>query len=202
MPYAAHIPGYNYCGPLTYDYTKKPVNELDAACRRHDLKYLYYDRALKDRWDRWKYYILYSKADEEFLREVRYIPGAAAAFSRFLFTSKQSAFTGLMDLLAGLNPSRKRGLMFKIATKFVPKYMAEPVIPKSVMPRNNPLRALYHATEMYEYDDLYDQPSKKRKLEDRVRRVASRASSRSKRVPAPSSAPTASPGDGMVPCGS
>ena len=36
---AIHIPGYNYCGPGTEDFTAQPVNALDAACRRHDLAY-------------------------------------------------------------------------------------------------------------------------------------------------------------------
>ena len=36
---ARHIPGYNYCGPGTEDFTVQPVNALDAACRKHDLAY-------------------------------------------------------------------------------------------------------------------------------------------------------------------
>lgn len=38
MP-AFHIPGYNYCGPGTWDFSKKPTNALDRACRQHDLSY-------------------------------------------------------------------------------------------------------------------------------------------------------------------
>ncbi len=37
---ARHIPGYNYCGPGTEDFTVDPVNSLDAACREHDLAYI------------------------------------------------------------------------------------------------------------------------------------------------------------------
>ena len=35
-----HLPGYNYCGPGT-DLTKNlpPINDLDAACKRHDEAY-------------------------------------------------------------------------------------------------------------------------------------------------------------------
>ena len=39
---ARHIPGYNYCGPGTEDFTVDPVNDLDAACRDHDLAYKRY----------------------------------------------------------------------------------------------------------------------------------------------------------------
>ena len=34
-----HIPGYNYCGPGTKDFTKDPINELDKACKEHDESY-------------------------------------------------------------------------------------------------------------------------------------------------------------------
>lgn len=34
-----HIPGYNYCGPGTKDFSKTPVNTLDNLCRWHDLCY-------------------------------------------------------------------------------------------------------------------------------------------------------------------
>ena len=37
---ARHIPGYNYCGPGTEDFTVDPINPLDAACRQHDLAYI------------------------------------------------------------------------------------------------------------------------------------------------------------------
>jgi len=37
---ARHIPGYNYCGPGTEDFTATPRNALDRACRTHDLAYM------------------------------------------------------------------------------------------------------------------------------------------------------------------
>ena len=43
-----HLPGYNYCGPGTKDFSKKPKNALDRACREHDLAY----RASNRRQDR------------------------------------------------------------------------------------------------------------------------------------------------------
>lgn len=36
---ARHLPGYNYCGPGTEDFSAEPVNALDRACRTHDLAY-------------------------------------------------------------------------------------------------------------------------------------------------------------------
>ena len=41
-----HIPGYNYCGPGTRVVTRhcvdnnKGINELDEACRIHDIEYM------------------------------------------------------------------------------------------------------------------------------------------------------------------
>lgn len=35
----AHLPGYNYCGPGTSDFSRKPRNQLDKLCRDHDLAY-------------------------------------------------------------------------------------------------------------------------------------------------------------------
>lgn len=34
-----HLPGYNYLGPGTYDFSQKPVNEADKVAREHDLAY-------------------------------------------------------------------------------------------------------------------------------------------------------------------
>lgn len=39
LPFAVHIPGYDYAGPGTHDYSKVPVNKLDAAARIHDIEY-------------------------------------------------------------------------------------------------------------------------------------------------------------------
>lgn len=41
-----HIPGYNFCGPGTHVTTRlckfnhKGINDLDEACRRHDVEYM------------------------------------------------------------------------------------------------------------------------------------------------------------------
>lgn len=34
---ALHLPGYNYCGPGTHDFTAPPKNALDILCRQHDI---------------------------------------------------------------------------------------------------------------------------------------------------------------------
>lgn len=50
LPFEAHIPGYNFCGPGTkldkrlnaddtWKPTSKPINQLDRGCYYHDLAY-------------------------------------------------------------------------------------------------------------------------------------------------------------------
>jgi len=44
LPFEAHIPGYQYCGPGTklkkrLDHGDKGINPLDSACRDHDIVY-------------------------------------------------------------------------------------------------------------------------------------------------------------------
>ena len=44
LPFEAHVPGYQYCGPGTklkkrLDRSDKGINPLDAACRDHDIVY-------------------------------------------------------------------------------------------------------------------------------------------------------------------
>jgi hypothetical protein len=46
LPFEAHIPGYQWCGPGTNKAKRlargdKGVNLLDAACKSHDLAYLH-----------------------------------------------------------------------------------------------------------------------------------------------------------------
>lgn len=77
-----HYPGYNYCGPGTRNFSKRPRNRLDAACRRHDKGY-------KSNYD----YILWNDADEEFLRaleENKEDDPRAAKIMRNLFEFKKA----------------------------------------------------------------------------------------------------------------
>ena len=69
LPFEAHVPGYNYCGPGTRLAKRlargdKGVNALDEACKLHDIAYAKYadterraqaDRELAERaWNRVK----------------------------------------------------------------------------------------------------------------------------------------------------
>ncbi len=84
MP-AFHIPGYNYAGPGTHDYTRKPVNKLDRAARLHDLSYRrYYDSHGN------KVYYQFSPADERFINASRRIRGPAARLSEYVFRVKRA----------------------------------------------------------------------------------------------------------------
>jgi hypothetical protein len=74
----AHIPGYNFCGPGTYDFSKNPVNSLDWHCRVHDSSY----RSVSD-------YIYYNQADEDLLRGIDSITGPSASLVRGIFMTKR-----------------------------------------------------------------------------------------------------------------
>ena len=39
IPFPVHLWGYNYCGPGTRDFFRKPVDEIDAICQTHDKMY-------------------------------------------------------------------------------------------------------------------------------------------------------------------
>jgi hypothetical protein len=48
-----HLPGYNYCGPFTKLNERlargdKPVNKLDAGCKKHDIFYGDHEDTKKD----------------------------------------------------------------------------------------------------------------------------------------------------------
>lgn len=69
LPFEAHVPGYQFCGPGTklekrLEQGDKGINELDAACRDHDIVYASSknlddrhkaDKVLENRaWERFK----------------------------------------------------------------------------------------------------------------------------------------------------
>lgn len=92
-----HLPGYNYCGPGTKDFSKEPINALDAACREHDLSY-------RDNWD----YIYYNQGDENLINAASKISGQEAFLVRSIFQAKKK----LAPWRQGMQPSlanRKRG---------------------------------------------------------------------------------------------
>lgn len=86
MP-TAHIPTYNYCGPGTWDFTKKPKNALDRACRAHDLSYnkSYYSSGKKV-----SPYFYYTASDEILRREASRISSLPAKFVATIFTIKKN----------------------------------------------------------------------------------------------------------------
>ena len=59
-----HWPRYNYLGPGTKDFSKKPLNRLDQAARQHDLNY-HRAKHFKDKW----------KADLELEQTILKFPG-------------------------------------------------------------------------------------------------------------------------------
>lgn len=84
MPF--HYPGYNYCGPGTRDFSKKPKNRLDAACRRHDRGY-----------KKWYDYLEWNDADDAFMRDLEEYKNddpRAAEVMRALFQLKKTANKG------------------------------------------------------------------------------------------------------------
>ncbi len=85
MP-AFHIPGYNYCGPGTWDFTKKPTNALDRACRAHDISYrkLYYRNGKKVHP-----YFYYVYSDEVLRKRARKIGGVSGNFVYSVFSAKK-----------------------------------------------------------------------------------------------------------------
>lgn len=94
-----HIPGYNYCGPGTKDFSKKPKNKLDKLCRDHDLAY--------DRIGSSAYY-LSSAADREF--EVKaYNEGILGKGISKVFSAKRlfAESVGLPDAKENLRKKRK-----------------------------------------------------------------------------------------------
>lgn len=70
-----HVPGYNYCGPLTQLEGQAPVNRLDDACRAHDYAY---SRA-QSRQD-------YKNANEELAHLASEESGAVARLVEGFFT--------------------------------------------------------------------------------------------------------------------
>lgn len=77
-----HYPGYNYCGPGTKDFSKKPRNRLDRSCRRHDKGY----GPFSD-------YFFWGKADDQIYEDLEKYKDddpRAAAIMRALFRIKKS----------------------------------------------------------------------------------------------------------------
>lgn len=78
-----HYPGYNYCGPGTKNFKRKPRNNIDKACRIHD-------RSYKSNSD----YYRWNNADIIFLRNLkkyRHEDPVAADIMISIFEAKRQA---------------------------------------------------------------------------------------------------------------
>lgn len=86
MP-AFHIPGYNYCGPGTWDFTKKPKNKLDKACKAHDLSY---QKNYKNKYGvKVHPYFNYTSSDDTLQKEAAKSSGIAAKLVGTVFKIKK-----------------------------------------------------------------------------------------------------------------
>lgn len=84
-----HLPGYRYCGPGTKGVFSgdNPINDLDAACQRHDQGY---SKPLYNKsGEKVSPYFHFSKADEDLLKEASTLSGPAAAAVRTVFGVKK-----------------------------------------------------------------------------------------------------------------
>lgn len=78
------LPGYNYLGPFNDVDDTPPTNATDAAARRHDIAY----SALGKRA-----YYTYSKADEDFLKEIEDHEGIGPSIAKKVFKAKKKLAT-------------------------------------------------------------------------------------------------------------
>lgn len=81
-----HIPGYNYCGPGTKDFSKIPVNKLDSLCRTHDLSY---NKSFYRDDKKVSPYTHYTPGDEELRIAAGKLSGIAAGFVSSVFAAKK-----------------------------------------------------------------------------------------------------------------
>lgn len=75
-----HYPGYNYLGPGTSDFSRKPINQLDEAAREHDISYGDIGTSA---------YYTYNPADEKFLEDIKDIDTFASRIGEAVFTVKK-----------------------------------------------------------------------------------------------------------------
>lgn len=97
-----HIPGYNYAGPGTKVFTRltrgdKGINELDEACRLHDIEYIMYAGIDKK----------IAESDDKLRKTARRIGGIASYLVNNVFLMKR-----ILEDLKIISPS---GFAMKIA---------------------------------------------------------------------------------------
>ena len=87
IPVPVHLIGYNFCGPGTRDFSRKPVNHIDNICRIHDL--MYADESIST-----------EVADKVMIYNLWQTPGITAAFLKNIFQTKvwfDTQFPNLSD---------------------------------------------------------------------------------------------------------
>lgn len=80
-----HLPGYKYCGPGTKDFSVEPINELDSACREHDLSY---DEPMYYGGKKVSPYTYNNIADQRLVARASKISGPAAMLVSSTFRAK------------------------------------------------------------------------------------------------------------------
>lgn len=109
MP-AFHIPGYNYCGPGTWDFTKKPKNNLDIACREHDYSY---QKSYRSGGRKVSPYFYFTDSDQVLMKKAKKIGGVSGTFIHSVFAVKK-----LIAKRAKVVPEKRFNRTFKrIPTK-------------------------------------------------------------------------------------
>lgn len=78
------LPGYNYLGPFNDVDDTPPTNKTDAAARKHDIEYSKLGK---------RAYYTYSKADEDFLNEIKDHKGVGPTIARKVFQAKKRLST-------------------------------------------------------------------------------------------------------------
>lgn len=97
-------PIHPHCGPGNKISTVKSENEIDEACRQHDIEYLKYQKLGKNP------YIEFNKADERFITKMESIGGLyASAYAEVFKFKKEFARGNHFDKRMNGRYKRKRG---------------------------------------------------------------------------------------------
>lgn len=78
------FPGYNYCGPFNTNFSLKPTNAVDTACRIHDLYYGH----LSKRYGSFKTYTHGNQADQLLLGQLHRSKSLVGKLAKFYFKKK------------------------------------------------------------------------------------------------------------------
>lgn len=121
MP-AVHFPGYNYCGPGTHDFSRKPINKLDRACKKHDIGYT--RRLRNSKGKRVSAYTHFNPADQELLEDIEPISGPYSSLVQTAFRAKRLLAPKAVeeDIEGDIMPPRKRVRNGTSSSSTIPQY--------------------------------------------------------------------------------